>query len=124
MFGLLFISGYEAGAVKSNPDFPFCECVQFPVARLNTPNRSRFGAPPGGHPSLAVSPLPPGPKKNRAATKWENIGGPGFCRRANRFLVLKSLVADIWGSALGSEELKNVLSLQVILPKIMSEDIF
>lgn len=28
--------------------------------------------PPGGHPSLAVSPLPPDPKKMRTSTKWGN----------------------------------------------------
>ena len=43
--------------------------------------------PPRGHPSLAASPLPPGPKKLCASTKWETDEQPACWRVRTRLPV-------------------------------------
>jgi hypothetical protein len=47
MFGLLLIGGYEATAVKSNLDSPFCGRVRFLGVRSRTLTGQRYDAPRG-----------------------------------------------------------------------------
>ena len=75
MLGLLPISGHKTGAVKG-ASFPILRIRTIPWYPVERRKRPEIRRPPGPHPSLAVSPRRPDPKKIRTPPKWENFNNP------------------------------------------------
>jgi len=72
---------------QEQPGFPILRVRKFYWGPVESAEPVKIRRPPGGHPSLAASPLLPDAKKKCASTKWVNFRGAVFvapARRQNR----------------------------------------